>query len=195
MEKRICTVCGKAFAPKTKAQEYCGKSCAAYGRARVRKERNKTQAENGNIRSCACCGNKYAARNRNQLYCCPSCASKANAERRMQRSTTQEPRFCPVCGKEVPNRTNQIYCSRDCAKEAAKREPRDTTPMGKREKDLVRVRITKTVPVFPELRPRLGDVYTAERVRQKRGSGGMFYVIREIGPMGLVVRENECVEV
>lgn len=111
MEKKICKVCGKAFAPKKKAQEYCGKSCAAYGRARVRKER------------------------------------------------------------------------------------KDATPMGKREKDLVRVRITKMVPVFPEMRPRVGGVYMAERVRQKRGSGGMFYVIREIGTMGLVVRENECVEV
>lgn len=194
MEKKICTVCGKSFAPKTKAQKYCGKSCAAYGRARVRKERKDAPKDN-KTRNCEYCGEAYTAKNRNQRFCCLSCASKAEAERRPKKRPMRELRFCPVCGKEVPNRANQIYCSRDCAKEAAKREPRDTTPMGKREKDLVRVRITKTVPVFPEMRPRVGGVYMAERVRQKRGSGGMFYVIREIGPMGLVVRENECVEV
>lgn len=192
--KRDCPICGKSFRAKMKNQIYCGKSCAAYGRARER-QANPGAKKEPEIRKCAYCGAEYQARNRNQRFCCTRCASKAYAAKEREKLPKREAPLCPICGKAVPARGNQKFCSRACANAAARMEKHDLTPMGQRGKDLVRIRITRQIPVLPELRPPVGSVYEAERAVIKRGSGGLFYVIREIGRLGLVVREHECVEV
>lgn len=192
--KKVCPVCGKEFRAKVKNQVFCGRSCAAVGRAKER-QANPGAKKEPEIRRCEYCRIVYTAKNRNQRFCCASCASKAQAAEKGKKLPKRETTMCPVCGKTVTSRTNQKFCSRACANAAARMEKHDLTPMGQRGKDLVQIRITRQIPVLPELRPPVGSVYEAERAVIKRGSGGLFYVIREIGRLGLVVREHECVEV
>lgn len=192
--KKVCPACGKEFRAKVKDQVFCGRSCAAVGRAKERQANPGTKRE-PEIHRCEYCGTEYPAKNRSQRFCSLSCAAKGKAARERENLPKREAPPCPICGKAVPARGNQKFCSRACANAAARMEKHDLTPMGQRGKDLVRIRITRQIPVLPELRPPVGSVYEAERAVIKRGSGGLFYVIREIGRLGLVVREHECVEV
>lgn len=188
--KKVCPICGKSFRAKLKNQIYCGRSCAAFGRAQERK--TDKAPKQPKARNCEYCGKEYLAQNGGQRYCGISCAAAAREERNRRRRESPVDKVCPICGKEFRATLHQIYCSRACAGKGAKH--RDNTPVGEREKKLVHIRITKEIPVFPALRPPVGGVYEAEEKTGDR-NGERFYVVRGIGKYGIIVRQDECVQI
>lgn len=58
----------------------------------------------------------------------------------------------------------------------------------------VNIRITRTVEVYPELRPHVGQTYPAEKYRPPTCVKKPGYVI-ESGGKRINIRANECVEV
>lgn len=191
MEKRICPICGQVFQPKTAAQIYCGRSCAAYGRARQRAKAPKPEPVK---RVCDYCKREYVPKNKKQRFCCQKCSSLATAalgrEKYEAKLAKLEPKICILCGQEYrPTHRNQKFCSKKCS------GARGSSVFIKKAdvpKEMTDIRITADVPVFPALRPEVGQVYRAERGREQ--AGRRFYVIQVRGKP-VIVREGECVEV
>lgn len=104
---------------------------------------------------------------------------------------------CPICGKEFRGRCNaQRYCSRDCTYASQRKENSELRV--KREKPaqsetLVKIKILKKIPLYPELVPQYGCVYDARRC--DGGNVEPFYIIPDLGGKKIVVRNDECVEV
>ncbi len=194
MEKRTCPNCGKAFTPKTAKQVYCGRSCAAYGRAGKRREKKPTLKQEPVKRLCEHCGKAYGPRSKNQRFCSRKCAGLAEAARGREKYEARiaklEEKTCVLCGKAYrPTHRNQKYCSRQCASKMGKSA---FVKEADRPRDMTDIRITVDIPVFPALRPVVGKVYRAERGQEQHGR--RFYVI-QVGERPVIVREGECVEV
>lgn len=197
-KKRACPICGKEFKPKTKGQVYCGRSCAAHGRARQRQaQREQKQPDPLSIRrECDYCGKLFMPRNGNQRYCGKSCASNAaNAIRRVryrEKVAVQPKKRCPICGQEYqPTHNRQIFCSRKCAQRQF--EPAYKEKILEPMQRMADIRITAEIPVYPNLRPKAGAVYHAE-VNEGGHDGQRFYVV-EVNGKRIVVRKHECMEV
>jgi len=104
---------------------------------------------------------------------------------------------CPVCGREYkPRVKTQRYCSRECTYASQRKENSEIRV--KREKParsetLVKIKILKKIPLYPELIPQYGCVYEAKRCTGVNVDP--FYVIPNLGGKKIVVRRDECVEV
>lgn len=58
---------------------------------------------------------------------------------------------------------------------------------------MVRIRITKEIPIYPELRPKVGSIYQAEVNRSNPERA--FYCIPDIAGKRIIVRNDECTEI
>lgn len=97
---------------------------------------------------------------------------------------------CDACGKtfmRAPSKYKAKYnfCSEACAWTAH----RDAV-MGRAER--VRILITRSIPVYPEMRPVCGRVYPAEKYKYRSNRTG--YVV-EVGGKRVCVRVDECREI
>ena len=97
---------------------------------------------------------------------------------------------CDACGKtfmRAPSKYKAKYnfCSEACAW-TAHRE----AVMGRAEH--VRILITRSIPVYPEMRPVCGRVYPAEKYKYRTSRTG--YVV-EVGGKRVCVRVDECKEI
>jgi len=111
MTKRICPVCGAAFAPTNGRQRFCGKKCHQKAKwARIAETvRARRLAARAN-RVCPVCGNVFTPKNARGTYCSPKCA---NAKFRVR--VKHDPKPCAWCGQVfTPVRSTQIYCCREC---------------------------------------------------------------------------------
>lgn len=75
---------------------------------------------------------------------------------------------CPVCGRVFtrpckPRADGRYLCSRVCAGAWRKLHPICTGKRRDRAWDEVRIQITAIIPVYPDMRPRMGEVYDAEK--------------------------------
>lgn len=99
--------------------------------------------------------------------------------------------ICQWCRKPYkPSNKGQKFCCRQCAVKGRKQDP---TPITDRPKQIVSILITKQIPVYEHLRPKVGHIYSA--VAAVPPSSQKFYLIPDIGDKGLIVRSDECVEV
>ena len=104
---------------------------------------------------------------------------------------------CPVCGKVFtrpckPRADGRYLCSRACAGAWRKLHPICTGKRRDRAWDEVRVQITAIIPVYPDMRPRMGAVYDAEKYKDSSNAPG--YVVR-VGDKRVCVRATECREI
>ena len=63
------------------------------------------------------------------------------------------------------------------------------------EREIVSIRITKPLDVFDHMSPKVGAVYAAEKVNNGQYVKQKIYIIRSIGKLCLIVRQDECEEV
>ena len=111
---------------------------------------------------------------------------------------------CDYCGNEFtrnhkyPESAHSFCCYQCAAKWRVENgrhnagftmENRGTLPY-----DDVKIRVTKDLDLFPDYRPRVGDVYKAERYQGQNLSKLIGYVIAVNGHR-VNIRQNECVEV
>lgn len=97
---------------------------------------------------------------------------------------------CPYCGKQyAPYCRAQKYCSRSCS---AKGTDRTASRYVDRRKELCYIKIIAQIPIFEQLRPAVGEIYEAERICPPTST--KFYHIQNIGKYGVIVRNDECVE-
>lgn len=173
-----CAYCGEPFVAKTSRNIYCSKYCANRGLLeRKRAEEPKSK--------CAWCGKAFKKVHKKR-YCSEKCritAGNRNYRERLNKEST----VCKGCGVMfVPQKNGQIYCGvKGCKADRLK------TVKGQKT---VRIRITKRIPVFPELQPKVGRIYEAVPNNKKPGESS-FYVIPDINGKAIVVRSGECVEV
>lgn len=104
---------------------------------------------------------------------------------------------CPVCGKVFtrpckPRADGRYLCSRACAGAWRKLHPICTGKRRDRAWDEVRIQITAIIPVYPAMRPRMGEVYDAEKYEYVSSTPG--YVVR-VGNKRVCVRVDECREI
>ena len=97
---------------------------------------------------------------------------------------------CDACGKtfmRAPSKYKAKYnfCSEACAW-TAHRE----AVMGRAER--VRILITRSIPVYPEMRPVRGRVYPAEKYKYRTNRTG--YVV-DVNGKRVCVRVDECKEI
>ena len=119
-------------------------------------------------------------------------------------------RICKLCGKpfEVDGKSRAGYCSDFCREERNRIRCRDAARNNRGtervRKDLVEKRpplptctimITDVVPVFPSMQPPVGSVHEAEYAVVSKRSGEKVYIIPDIGSVGLIIRQDECVEI
>ena len=105
---------------------------------------------------------------------------------------------CPVCGREVTvtrKREQKTYfCGLECYNFARNNGMWKQTLNQSEPGDLVhhdvKIKITREVPLFPEMRPKVGEIYAAERYEGRFPS----YVIAVNGRR-INIRYNECMEV
>lgn len=106
---------------------------------------------------------------------------------------------CARCGAVFQREASRAkkskkpFCSKSCAARSLTEEYMDKRFQKKIFPKNTRIRITASIPVFPELRPKVGAVYDALKfTAQQGGDGG--YVI-ECGGKKINVRKDEAVEV
>lgn len=97
---------------------------------------------------------------------------------------------CDACGKtfmRAPSKYKAKYnfCSEACAWAA-----HGEAVMGRAER--VRILITRSIPVYPEMRPVRGRIYPAEKYKYRTNRTG--YVV-EVGGKRVCVRVDECREI
>lgn len=100
---------------------------------------------------------------------------------------------CLRCGKPFQTRVrSRIYCSRPCA-DAAHRGV-DFAKRKKTPPEIVRIRITAQLPVWPEFALTRGAVYDAEKY-QSNEHGRASYIVHKPNGKATLVRMDECEEV
>ena len=107
---------------------------------------------------------------------------------------------CDECGREF-TRLQQNYhgcthkfCGRECRFAYLRKHPENAQRKGLLPHDMVTIRITKRIGVFPELMPRVGARYTAERYQNISSRVRYGYVISVRGKR-INVRAEECMEI
>lgn len=100
---------------------------------------------------------------------------------------------CLFCRKpfDTPNRS-QVYCSQKCA--AAARKGVSFCPATRKAPQIVRIRMTKFLPVFPEFQLEVGRIYTAEKYTPGPGAS-VTYIVNRRKDRRTIVRPDECEEV
>lgn len=100
---------------------------------------------------------------------------------------------CLLCGKPFDTRIrNQVYCSRVCSGKA-----HQGVNLGKRPRkppEMVKIRLQKQLPVFPEFQLTPGVVYPAEKY-QSCHDGRETYIVTLDADHRTLVRQEECEEV
>lgn len=142
---------------------------------------------------CKRCGTEFLAKSRHRLYCSDLCKSRTkNAKSKLAyKRPAQDFYICRYCGKKFQSeQSGREFCGHDCLRNYM----RDMHAQNRDQHDMRRIRITKEIPVFPELRPAVGAVYEAERYGSRYFSA-KFYIIPDIMGKRIVVRGGECVEV
>ena len=144
---------------------------------------------------CQICGKEFQSE-RGRRFCSETCKAenmkRRNKEEYWKRKNAFSPRKCALCGKEYqPTHGNQVFCSRKCAGNYDRRK----VIQGKRSGlcEMVGIRITKEIPVYPELRPKVGRIYQAEVNRSNPERA--FYCIQDIAGKRIIVRNDECTEI
>lgn len=99
---------------------------------------------------------------------------------------------CAICGKVFtrpckPRADGRYLCSLACAGAWRKLHPICTGKRRNRAWEDVRVRITAIIPVYPAMRPRMGEVYDAEKYEYVSSTPG--YVVRVAGPVQGLCRQ------
>lgn len=109
-------------------------------------------------------------------------------------------KICTHCGK--PFQSDKHYkklCSKKCfcevRKIGAQKRYDKMRQNSNDEREIVSIRITQPLDVYEHMCPKVGAVYTAEKVNNGQYVKQKIYIIRSIGKLGLVVRECECEEV
>lgn len=180
---RHCDVCG---APLTGHQKrFCSEECAY---------QQKLADAVKNRRRCRICG-KQIPKDR-ITWCSDACKYQDLDQRREKLGLESLQKICPVCGKKFrADNSKRVYCGVQCS--GTSRVDHTGKPCRSRLCEQVRIRITKYLEgVYPELQPRVGHVYEAEKHTSKQFDfNKTTYIIRSIGPIGLIVRQNEAVEV
>lgn len=130
--------------------------------------------------------------NKSRIYCSEDCQktakNKADRERYRKRAETLGKKQCVGCGTVyLPRHADQKYCCKKCAAKYV-----DTRPTKEKEKDWVRIRVTKSPEgVYPQMLPVVGRQYRA--IRFVSGNMGRFgYLIPGIGRFGLLLRDDEA---
>ena len=103
------------------------------------------------------------------------------------------------CGKVLKrelqrmNDAKKFYCSQVCAAKQAAQD-REGVPFEKKIfPTQTRIRITKRIPVFQKLQPKVGAVYDALKFEARYGGHGGYVI--ESGGKKINVRLDEAVEI
>lgn len=104
----------------------------------------------------------------------------------------------PVCGKRVTRirepGQKSYFCSQTCFNFARRNgmwgQRKETSLPGDLAHEKVTIKITKDIPIFQQMRPKIGALYAAEKYDGKYHG----YVINVNG-YRVNIRWNECVEV
>lgn len=100
---------------------------------------------------------------------------------------------CLYCRKPFDTTIrSRIYCSQKCS--AAARKGISFQSSGRRASEIVKIRLTKPLPVFPEFQLTVGRVYTAEKYAGCSGANTTYIVTRD-EKHRTIVRLHECEEV
>lgn len=104
-------------------------------------------------------------------------------------------KVCPVCGKEfVPRANSQRYCGRACTYASQRKENSELrVKRPKPETSVVKIKVIKRIPLYPEVVPQMGIVYEAQKCVANKAEP--FYIIPDLGGKKIVVRKDECAEV
>lgn len=98
---------------------------------------------------------------------------------------------CPICGSVFfAGHNAQKYCCKECADIGRKQQSKAAR---KKRKTMVKIKIKRFIPVFPELMPVRGKVYKAKKCAVDKSAA--FYIIPDICGKQIIVRVDECVEV
>lgn len=157
---------------------------------------------------CTVCGTQFEGRTRQDKYCSDEC------RRKQKNLTTKEyvlahktiEKVCENCGKPyMAHREASRFCSKNCARNSqkvtAQKQSDPPNPCKSAPKEVIRevqtvnIRITKALPVYDHLKPKVGAVYTAEKKHNAQYANQAIYIIPGIAKYGLLVREDECEEV
>lgn len=100
---------------------------------------------------------------------------------------------CLLCNKSfVTSSRSQVFCCRECYKEA--RRGNYVRNTSKQLPQPVKIRLRKHLPVFPEFQLTPGAVYDAAKY-QSCQSGRATYIVTLDTQHKTIVREDECEEV
>lgn len=107
---------------------------------------------------------------------------------------------CDECGREFTRKQQNYhgctrkFCGRECRVAYTRKHPEATKRDGKLPHDMVTICITTRIGVFPELMPRVGARYIAERYQNTSKTLRYSYVISVRGKR-IIVRPEECTEI
>lgn len=199
--KAKCPVCGKTFRRRKAKQIYCGKSCAAKSRGSWYKDRmpkpKPEPKKEQEPRVCRICGGSLEGLNKGAVYCGSECRNEARREQ--QRKPEQHEKICRCCGQKfTAKRKDVLYCSSECRQESWLRNCRAKDAKKAAEAELtleqrgepVLLRITRPVPVLPEMQPQVGKIYEGRILTGETGVKTL--LIPGFGKYGLIVRSGEA---
>ena len=96
-------------------------------------------------------------------------------------------KVCEFCGDTfVTDNGNRRFCCRSCSAQSHHK----TAKVG--SYDSVTIVVTKHIPVFENMLPKVGVPYRAKRIPM--AGIETIYIIPNIGKYGLIIRGNECRE-
>lgn len=186
--KAVCPICGKEFKRKIVHQKFCGKKCAGKSVAERAKENRAAQSKHTKTRTCKFCGKELEASAGWQQYCSEACKKEAAKSAYETWKQRQPERVCVVCGQTYHQTNNgQLYCGRECRIKAGndqRQKKREEMEQIGTEGKQIRLRVTRPVGVYPELMPKVGQIYDGI-------CKGQTLIIPEIGRHGLIVYEDE----
>ena len=146
------------------------------------------------IKTCAVCGTQFESVGKRAKYCSKQCCRKVEnrqeIERRKRISTIQKK--CEYCGKNFFTYSDKIrFCNKTCAANGRK----IAKVADERQYETVRIKIISPLyGVYADLMPKIGSVHMAEKTPITKWSKRPAYISRSIGKHGLLVRQDECIE-
>lgn len=183
-----CPVCKKTFRRKVRRQIYCGRSCAAKGKAKIYRQNKMPKAPEPE-RYCEIYGKSLKGIKNARRYCDdPGCKREGNRRQRLENKEKQD-LICKCCGKEFQRTSFVLYCSKDCQMKDARRRINEAQEE-RRKGTPVKIKVTKVLDVYENLRPTVGQVYDGYVFRD--GRYGETMIIPSIGKYGLIIRKSEA---
>ena len=147
---------------------------------------------------CIECGKEFEAQRTNAKYCSKRC--KQNVKNRQNHETREKKaniqKVCEHCGEPFMAYQEKLrFCCRKCAARARAFQYGNPVEPIKRHGETVKIKVTEVIPVFDDMRPTIGAVYEAIKVKDMNVAKSYNYLITSIGKHGLLVKADECVEV